>query len=74
MLTNKAIFEETEAINKIIATEKNPSTAAMLKIGTLVIKMLSSMRTNQVLIMEKLGVTKLQPKRTTLADDIKTTK
>jgi len=63
MLTNKAIFEETEAINKVIAAERNPSIAAGLKLGTLIIKMLSSMRTNQVLTMEKLGVTKLQPKK-----------
>ena len=63
MLTNKAIFEETQAIDEIIKNEKNPSVAAALKLGTLIVKMLSSMRTNQVLTMEKLGVAKLQPKR-----------
>ena len=63
MLTNKAIFEETQAIDKVIAAEKNPSMAAALKLGTLIVKMLSSIRTNQVLLMEKQGVMKLQPKK-----------
>ena len=66
MLTNKAIFEETELVNKVISTCKDPVAASQLKMAVLTLKVLSSIRTNQVLIMEKMGVTKLQPKPRTV--------
>jgi hypothetical protein len=63
MLTNKAIFEETEVAEKLISTAKDPVQGAILKMLILMLKMLSSIRTNQVLIMEKQGVAKLEPQK-----------
>ena len=61
MLTNKAIFEETELADNLVTTAKDPVQGAILKILILILKMMSSIRTNQVLIMSKQGVAKIVP-------------
>jgi hypothetical protein len=63
MLTNKAIFEETELANEVSKNAKDPVQGSILKMLILLLKLLSSVRTNQVLIMEKMGVTKLDPQK-----------
>jgi len=63
MLTNKAIFEETEAANKVISESKDKVNASILKMLTMILKVLSSIRTNQVLTMAKMGVQKIEPQR-----------
>jgi len=74
MLTNKAIFEETELVNAVIKTCKDPVDASKLKMLTMILKLLSSIRTNQVLTMQKLGVQKLEPQRNKKPTDEKPTK
>ena len=61
MLTNKAIFEETEIADNLVLSAKDPIQGAILKMLILILKMLSSIRTNQVLIMTKQGVAKIVP-------------
>ena len=65
MLTNRAIYEETEEVKKLLATSKDLAalTAGCLKIQTLILKMLSSLRTNQVLMMKKMGVEPIEPQK-----------
>jgi hypothetical protein len=63
MLTNKAIFEETEVANEIVKNAKDPVQGSILKMLILLLKLLSSVRTNQVLVMEKMGVAKLDPQK-----------
>ena len=65
MLTNKALHTEILAIETMIAENKYdikyPMETAQLKIGTLVLKLLLSIRTNQVLVMKKMGVQPIEP-------------
>jgi hypothetical protein len=65
MITNKALHSEIETIEKMVASsrlaDKSPTEVAYLKIGTLMLKLLLSIRTNQVLIMRKMGVQPIEP-------------
>jgi hypothetical protein len=67
MLTNTAIFKELENVDMIMEKtdleRKQPIEFAKIKILSLILKLLSSMRTNQTLIMDKMGVKKIEPLR-----------
>jgi hypothetical protein len=67
MLTNTAIFKELENVDMIIEKtdleRKQPVEFAKIKILSLILKLLSSMRTNQTLVMDKMGVKKIEPLR-----------
>lgn len=60
MLTNKAIHDEINKVDDYLATQDESADTLSLKLMTLILKMLFSIRTNQVLTMEKLGVDKLR--------------
>lgn len=59
MLASKDLFSELETIDKVRDGLSNDFEKAMLKIGTLQIKLLQSIRSNQVAQMKNAGI-KLQ--------------
>jgi hypothetical protein len=61
MLRNKDLYEEINQIDELIKQEKDIRWKALLKIGTLGLKLLHNLRTNLVAIMEKLGAEKIEP-------------
>jgi len=63
MITNKDINEEILGIEKQIEAKviKDAFQIATLKLQSLTLKMLMSMRTNQTLTMDKLGVKRIEP-------------
>lgn len=65
MLTNKDLQDEIGKIEEVIKTSKNAVDGSQLKIGVLVLKLLQSVRTNQVLGLRKLGVELIKPRQGT---------
>lgn len=64
MITSKDISQEINDINKeVSANIKDPYQKATLKLLSLILKVLTSIRTNQTLIMEKDGVKKIEPSK-----------
>jgi DNA-binding protein Fis len=63
MITNKDINEEITAIEDSVEAGKIKDVyqVAMIKLETLKLKMLMSMRTNQTSMMDKMGVKKIEP-------------
>jgi len=61
MLSNKDLHEEIETIDKLAKEIKSPLDKAFLKIGTLALKLLHNIRTNQTAIMEVLNAKKIKP-------------
>jgi len=61
MLTNKDLQSEIGIIDETSVKLKSDYEKSMLKGVTLILKMLQSMRTNQVLAMKNAGVELLQP-------------
>jgi hypothetical protein len=63
MITNKDINEEITLIDDLVANGKikDPYQVATLKLQSLILKLLTSVRTNQTLMMEKMGVKKIEP-------------
>ena len=65
MITNKDINEEISDIDKQVKDKiiKDPYQTSTLKLQSLILKILMSIRTNQTLIMEKEGVKKIEPSK-----------
>jgi len=63
MITNKDINEEITGIDKLVEDKaiKDAYQVASIKLLSLILKLLMSMRTNQTLTMDKLGVKKIAP-------------
>uniref|UniRef100_A0A6M3KZ89 Uncharacterized protein n=1 Tax=viral metagenome TaxID=1070528 RepID=A0A6M3KZ89_9ZZZZ len=63
MITNKDSNIEISAIDELVKSGqiKDKYQVANLKLMSLILKMLMSMRTNQTLIMDKQGVKKVEP-------------
>jgi hypothetical protein len=63
MITNKDINEEITSIDKLVEDKviKDAYQVASIKLASLTLKLLMSMRTNQTLTMDKLGVKKIAP-------------
>jgi hypothetical protein len=59
MLRNKDLYEEISQIDEIVKQEKDIRWKALLKIGTLGLKLLHNIRTNLVSLMTKLGADKI---------------
>ena len=65
MITNKDINEEISDIDKQVKDKiiKDPYQVSTIKLQSLILKILMSIRTNQTLIMEKEGVKKIEPSK-----------
>lgn len=63
MITNKDMNEEITAIDKLVDEKviKDAYQVSSIKLLSLILKLLMSMRTNQTLTMDKLGVKKIEP-------------
>lgn len=62
MITSKDISQEINDINKEVSSNiKDPYQKASLKLQSLILKVLTSIRTNQTLIMEHEGIKKIEP-------------
>ena len=63
MITNKDINEEITSIDKLVEDKaiKDAFQVASIKLLSLILKLLMSMRTNQTLMMDKAGVKKIAP-------------
>lgn len=63
MITNKDINEEIVSIDKQVEEKviKDAYQIASLKLLSLLLKLVMSMRTNQTLTMDKMGVKKIEP-------------
>lgn len=63
MITNHDINEEITKVDEQVASKiiKDPYQIANLKFLSLIIKLVMSIRTNQTLIMGKMGVKKIEP-------------
>lgn len=64
MLSNTHLHEELEKIIKVMTDDKdlNVYQKTMIMIGTLVLKLVHNIRTNQTMMMEKMGVEKIKPR------------
>jgi len=60
MLSNRDLHDEIKGIELVKAD--NPVDTAKLKIGTLTLKLLHNIRTNQTTMMEKMGAERIKPK------------
>jgi|WetSurSiteA1Bulk_404760.scaffolds.fasta_scaffold155807_2 hypothetical protein len=56
MITSPHLFEEIEALEKVIDAEKDAYKKASLKAQVLILKMLHSLRTNSVQIMRHFNI------------------
>jgi hypothetical protein len=67
MITNKDMNEEITAIDKLVDEKviKDAYQVSSIKLLSLILKLLMSMRTNQTLTMDKLGVKKIEPLKRT---------
>ena len=65
MITNKDINEEISDIDKQVKDKiiKDPYQVSIIKLQSLILKILMSIRTNQTLIMDKEGVKKIEPSK-----------
>lgn len=65
MITNKDINEEIKVIDKLVTDKaiKDLYQVSTIKLQSLILKILMSIRTNQTLIMEKEGVRKIEPSK-----------
>lgn len=61
MLRSEHANEELVKMDEIIENSKDKTAGAILKCLTLILKVMFSIRTNQTLIMNKMGVEKIQP-------------
>lgn len=63
MITNKDINEEIGIINEQVKKQaiKDPYQVSTLKLQSLILKILMSIRTNQTLIMDHEGIKKIEP-------------
>lgn len=63
MITNKDINEEITNIDKQVENKviKDPYQVATIKLQSLILKLLMSVRTNQTLMMDKMGVKRKEP-------------
>ena len=59
MLRNKDLYEEINQIEELAKKEPDVFKKALLKIGTLGLKLLHNIRTNLVSLMEKIGADKI---------------
>jgi len=73
MITNKDINEEITSIDKLVEDKviKDAFQVASVKLLSLMLKLLMSMRTNQTLTMDKLGVKKIAPLKRDNAETVK---
>ncbi len=64
MLSNTHLHEELEKIMDIMTNDKdlNSYQRTILIIGTLTLKLIHNIRTNQTMMMEKMGVEKIKPR------------
>lgn len=62
MLSTKDLYKEIAEIEKYMETEKDPFRKWTLKSQVLTLKLLHSLRTNTVQVMEHFEVEKVQPK------------
>jgi len=65
MITNKDINEEIKDIDNQVKDKiiKDPYQVSTIKLQSLILKILMSIRTNQTLIMDKEGVKKIEPSK-----------
>ena len=63
MLTNKDIYEELEAAEKIRTGLKDESTKTLIKLAVLQTKILHNIRTNIVTVMKHMGVKLVEPSK-----------
>ena len=64
MLRNKDLYEEINQIEELAKKEIDNFKKAILKIGTLGLKLLHNIRTNLVSLMDKLGADKITAQTT----------
>ena len=57
MLKSADMFKELEVIEKVRESSSDDVAKALMKLGDLQVKLLHSIRKNQVLIMKKQGIT-----------------
>lgn len=62
MLANKDLHDEITKIDEVAAKTKDEYQKSMLKGTTLLLKLLHSIRSNQVLLLKKQGVELIKPK------------
>jgi len=64
MISTVDLFKEIKVMEEVVKGEKDILKKANLKAAILNLKLLHNLRTNSVLIMEKLGVEKVKTERT----------
>lgn len=74
MLRNKDLYEEINQIEELAKKEGDNFKKALLKIGTLGLKLLHNIRTNLVSLMDKLGADKVTAQVAATAQTIITEK
>jgi len=62
MLTNKDLYTELKFMEEVAEKEKDIYKKYIIKGIILQLKLLHNIRTNQTLLMQTLGATKIQPK------------
>ena len=60
MISTADLYKELDNIKDVIAKEKDEYQKALLKSNELIIKLLHNIRTNMVLVMDKMGVQKVK--------------
>lgn len=63
MISTVDLFKEIKIMEEVTKNEKDPIKKANLKAAILNLKLLHNLRTNSVLIMEKLGVSKVKTEK-----------
>ena len=62
MIANDDLHKELAVIDEAIKNEKEPIVKHLLKIGSIIIKLLHNIRSNQVTVMKSSGVKLVEPK------------
>ena len=62
MLKNQDLYSEQEKIEQAIEEVENLFQKTLLKVGSLMLKLLHNIRTNQTSMMNKMGADKVKPK------------